>query len=132
MIEARRRRAQGLALALALGCVAGLPGSVAAEPELGPVLISGLARDGFQDKELIAVDVSGGRHDGNVYVVWTEFPPSGATSRILFSRSTDGAKSFSKAQRLSEPGVVQAAMHSRTTSARPGSVHSSEHVPGEV
>jgi hypothetical protein len=75
-----------------------------------PVLISGLESDGFQDKELIAVDATGGRHDGNVYIVWTEFPPRGA-SRILFSRSTDGGGSFSDPLRLSSTGTgVQAAM----------------------
>lgn len=68
-----------------------------------PVLIPGLERDGFQDKELIAVDVTGGRRDGNVYVVWTEFPPRGP-SRILFSRSTDGGRTYSKAVRLSQSG----------------------------
>ncbi|NNG15321.1 MAG: exo-alpha-sialidase [Gemmatimonadales bacterium] len=75
-----------------------------------PALIPGLEANGFQDKELIAVDITGGRRDGYVYVVWTEFPPRGA-SRILFSRSSDGGKTFSKAARLSESGSgVQAAM----------------------
>jgi hypothetical protein len=75
-----------------------------------PVLVPGLDRVGFQDKELIAVDVSGGRFDGNVYLVWTEFPPR-APSRILFSRSTDGGRTFSSAVRLSTSGSgVQGAM----------------------
>ncbi len=75
-----------------------------------PVLIPGLDRDAFQDKELIAVDVTGGRRDGNVYVVWTEFPARGP-SRILFSRSSDGGKTYSKAIRLSQTGTgVQGAM----------------------
>jgi hypothetical protein len=75
-----------------------------------PVLVPGLDPDGFQDKELIAVDVTGGRFDGNVYLVWTEFPPRGP-SRILFSRSTDGGRTFSKALRLSTSGSgVQGAM----------------------
>ncbi len=75
-----------------------------------PVLIGGLERDGFQDKELIAVDVTGGRHDGNVYVVWTEFPLRGP-SRILFSRSSDGGRSYSQPLRLSQSGSgVQGAM----------------------
>ncbi len=39
-----------------------------------PVLIPGLTANGFQDKELIAVDATGGSQSGNVYVVWTEFP----------------------------------------------------------
>ncbi len=75
-----------------------------------PVLVSGLSPDGFQDKELITVDNSGGRHDGDVYLVWTEFPFSGAP-RILFSRSTDGGASYSEPTRLSTSGsAVQAAM----------------------
>ena len=75
-----------------------------------PVLVPGLDRNGFQDKELITVDNSGGRRDGSVYLVWTEFPPLGP-SRILFSRSTDGGKTYSKATRLSTTGTgVQAAM----------------------
>jgi hypothetical protein len=75
-----------------------------------PVLISGLDPNAFQDKELITVDVSGGRYDGNVYVVWTEFPPRGA-SRILFSRSTDGGRTYSSPQKLSGSGTaVQGAM----------------------
>ncbi len=39
-----------------------------------PVLIPGLVVNGFQDKELIAADATGGTFSGNVYVVWTEFP----------------------------------------------------------
>ena len=75
-----------------------------------PVLIPGLDPDGFQDKEMIAVDMSGGRRDGDVYVVWTEFPPRGP-SRILFSRSTDGGKTYTEATRLSQSGSgVQGAM----------------------
>ncbi len=74
-----------------------------------PVLIPGLEPNGFQDKELITVDASGGQHDGNVYVVWTEFPPRGAP-RILFSRSTDGGKTYSKAERLSSGSQVQGAV----------------------
>lgn len=90
----------------------GVARSVRTEPTVKfgpPVLIPGLDRDGFQDKELIAVDASGGRHDGNVYVVWTEFPATGS-SRILFARSTDRGESYSKAQQISSTGVVQAAM----------------------
>ncbi len=74
-----------------------------------PVLISGLDADAFQDKEFIAVDVSEGRHDGNVYLVWTEFPLRGP-SRILFSRSTDGGRTYSKAEQLSSGREVQGAM----------------------
>jgi hypothetical protein len=74
-----------------------------------PVLVPGTDPDAFQDKELIAVDATGGRHDGNVYLVWTEFPMRGGP-RILFSRSMDGGRHFLAAQRLSRPGTVQGAM----------------------
>jgi hypothetical protein len=74
-----------------------------------PVLVSGLDADAFQDKELIAVDVSGGRHDGNIYLVWTEFPLRGP-SRILFSRSTDGGRTYSRPEQLSSGREVQGAM----------------------
>lgn len=76
-----------------------------------PVLIAGLEPDGFQDKELIAVDVTGGPYDGNVYVVWTEFPLRGGDPRILFSRSSDGGASYSRPIQLSQAaGQVQGAM----------------------
>ncbi|UCC71036.1 MAG: exo-alpha-sialidase [Gemmatimonadota bacterium] len=74
-----------------------------------PVLIPGLEPNGFQDKELIAVDATGGRYDGNVYLVWTEFPPRGP-ARILFSRSSDGGRTYSRAERLSSGREVQGAM----------------------
>jgi hypothetical protein len=75
-----------------------------------PVLIPGLDPNGFQDKELIAVDATGGTLDGNVYVVWTEFPYAGGT-RIMFSRSTDGGVTYSPAVQISTAGTsVQGAM----------------------
>jgi hypothetical protein len=75
-----------------------------------PVLIPGLDPNGFQDKELIAVDATGGVLDGNVYVVWTEFPSTGGT-RIMFSRSTDGGVTYSTAVQISTAGAgVQGAM----------------------
>jgi hypothetical protein len=38
------------------------------------------AQGGTQDKEWIAVDNSGGRQDGTVYLTWTDFANSGTTS----------------------------------------------------
>ncbi|MFQ5737527.1 MAG: sialidase family protein [Acidobacteriota bacterium] len=55
----------------------------------------------FEDKEYIAVDNSGGIHDGNVYFTWTRFPAFSST-RIMFSRSTDGGLSFSNAIQISD------------------------------
>jgi len=49
----------------------------------------------FSDKNMIEVDRTGGRFDGNVYMCWTKFPGFGQTT-IMFSRSTNGGLSFSK------------------------------------
>ena len=51
--------------------------------------------DQMQDKPWMAVDNSGGPHDGNVYVCWTRF---GGDNSLHFSRSTDGATSFADEQ----------------------------------
>ncbi len=72
-----------------------------------PVLVGGTDQAHFQDKELIAVDNTGGRFDGNVYMAWTEFSPDGP--RILFVRSTDGGKTFSTPLVLSDDISVQGA-----------------------
>jgi len=60
----------------------------------------GVKVNSTQDKEFIAVDTSGGAHDGNVYVSWTSIggitPPGGSPNPpIVFSRSTNGGASFS-------------------------------------
>ncbi len=65
-----------------------------------PVLIPGQDPGGFQDKELIAVDTTGGPFDGNVYVVWTEFTTAGGT-RILFSRFTNGGTTYTPPTQIS-------------------------------
>lgn len=49
---------------------------------------------GSHDKELLAVDNSRGPHDGNVYLVWTDFV--NFKGIIRFSRSTDRGKTFSE------------------------------------
>lgn len=72
-----------------------------------PVLVGGTDPTNFQDKELIAVDNTGGRFDGNVYMAWTEFSPDGP--QILFVRSTDGGKTFSEPIVLSDDISVQGA-----------------------
>ncbi|MFN4218123.1 MAG: sialidase family protein [Candidatus Bipolaricaulia bacterium] len=72
-----------------------------------PVLVGGTDQANFQDKELIAVDNTGGRFDGNVYMAWTEFSPDGP--QILFVRSTDGGKTFSAPIVLSDDISVQGA-----------------------
>jgi len=59
----------------------------------------------FMDKEMLEVDRTGGRYDGNVYVCWTRFVANGQ-NRIYFSRSTDGANTFSKPVAISGGGNI--------------------------
>lgn len=53
--------------------------------------VSGATSD--QDKPFIAVDNTGGMNDGNIYISWTAFPFTLASS-IRFSRSTDQGINF--------------------------------------
>jgi hypothetical protein len=58
----------------------------------------------FEDKPWIVTDTSTSAHRGNIYVGWTQFTLS--ESHLLFSRSTDGGKSWSVPIRLSSvPGL---------------------------
>jgi hypothetical protein len=58
----------------------------------------------FEDKPWIVTDTGNGPHRGNIYVGWTQFTLS--ASHLLFSRSTDGGKSWSAPIRLSSvPGL---------------------------
>lgn len=68
------------------------------------VLISGTGpvRTFYQDKPWIAVDDTSGPFDGTVYIAWTEFTPANE-NQILFSRSMDGAQTFSPAVVASTP-----------------------------
>jgi hypothetical protein len=52
----------------------------------------------FEDKPWVVADTSGS-HAGNLYIGWTQFTL--AASDLLFSRSTDGGKSWSKPIKLS-------------------------------
>jgi hypothetical protein len=61
----------------------------------------------FMDKEMLEVDRIGTRFDGNVYVCWTRFVANGQ-ARIYFSRSTDGANTFSKPVAISGGGNIPA------------------------
>lgn len=57
----------------------------------------------FEDKPWIVTDFSG-PHAGNIYVGWTQFTLTG--SDLLFSRSTDGGKSWSRPIKLNTiPGL---------------------------
>ncbi len=68
----------------------------------------------FNDKPSLAVDRSGGPHDGRVYVSWSRFAFSGhhkfQESPILLSYSDDNGESWSSAQEVSgvSPGLCQA------------------------
>ena len=62
-----------------------------------------------QDKEWVAADISNSPHRNNLYVAWTEFDSYGSShpadsSRIRFSRSTDGGINWSTAITLSDRG----------------------------
>lgn len=57
----------------------------------------------FEDKPWIVADTAG-PHPGNLYIGWTEFTL--AASDLLFSRSTDGGKTWQKPIKLnSAPGL---------------------------
>jgi hypothetical protein len=62
-----------------------------------------------QDKEWLAVDWTNSPYRNNIYVAWTEFDAYGSanpqdSSRILFSRSTDGGATWSAPMRVSDKG----------------------------
>ncbi len=62
-----------------------------------------------QDKEWLAVDWTNSPYRNNIYVSWTEFDSYGSTNpmdstRILFSRSTDGGITWSAPVRVSDKG----------------------------
>jgi len=65
-------------------------GRTFSEPVSASTTVSSV--DSFQDKEMMAVDNTGGEHDGNVYISWTRFGPEGI--KIMFSRSINGGLSF--------------------------------------
>jgi hypothetical protein len=62
-----------------------------------------------QDKEWLAVDLTGSLHHNNLYMAWTEFDkvnsadPNDST-RIVFSRSTDHGITWTAPIRISETG----------------------------
>ncbi|MGB9664993.1 MAG: T9SS type A sorting domain-containing protein [Ignavibacteria bacterium] len=62
-----------------------------------------------QDKEWLAVDWTNSPHRNNIYMAWTEFDSYGSSnpqdsSRILFSRTTDGGATWSAPVRVSDKG----------------------------
>jgi len=60
-----------------------------------------------QDKEWLAIDFTNSRYRNYIYASWTEFDSYGSSnpldsSRILFSRSTDGGSTWSTGVRLGD------------------------------
>jgi hypothetical protein len=71
-------------------------------PQLGVVIDhAGAGPNDFEDKELIAVDATGGAFDGNLYIAWTRYP-AGDAERVMFSRSVDGGATFSAPAQISD------------------------------
>lgn len=64
----------------------------------------------FEDKPYLAVDRNAlSQHSGNVYLAWTQFDEYGSanpadSTRILFTRSTDGGRSFAMPIKISDVG----------------------------
>jgi hypothetical protein len=63
---------------------------------------SPIFRGHFNDKVMIEVDRSTAATSGNVYVCWALFTASGPNNGVFFSRSTDGGRTFSNRQKLSD------------------------------
>jgi len=62
-----------------------------------------------QDKEWLIADMTNSSYRNNIYAAWTEFDAYGSaspndSSRILFSRSTDGGLTWSTPVRVSDRG----------------------------
>jgi BNR/Asp-box repeat protein len=81
-----------------------LDGGKTWEPDASTVIAHDSTPDiPFEDKPWIVTDVSG-KHAGNIYVGWTQFTL--AASDLLFARSTDGGKTWSKPIKLNTvPGL---------------------------
>lgn len=58
--------------------------------------VTGVEESDGPDKEWLAIDDTGGRHDGNLYLAWTNFADTARESSVQFARSTDGGKTWSK------------------------------------
>jgi hypothetical protein len=61
----------------------------------------------FTDKPMMEVDRTGGQYDGNVYVCWSRFVGAAGRTKIFFSRSTDGGRTFAQEIALSDGRDVQ-------------------------
>lgn len=66
----------------------------------GPVMTCDYIPPNFEDKQMTAIDRTGGSYDGNYYVSWGRFPDP---TRIMFVRSVDGTGSFEDTMVIGEP-----------------------------
>lgn len=83
-------------------CVARSSDGGVSWPQVGVVIDhTGPGTHDFEDKELIAVDDTGGSFDGSVYIAWTRFPAA-ASNRVMFSRSADAGAMFSTPTQISD------------------------------
>lgn len=61
--------------------------------------------DGFADKEWLAVDNTGGRHDGRLYLAWINFTPdSGGEPHLDLSYTDDSGRTWADAVTLAKGG----------------------------
>ena len=67
--------------------------------ERGTPSVAGL----FQDK----INITADQNNGNVYVAWARFSGNLGNDVILFSRSTDGGRTYSKPTRISDGGASE-------------------------
>ena len=79
----------------------------------GPMLISipGINPDGLLGQAWLAADRSSGPTRGNVYVLCSVTNDPGNWANVMFSRSTDGARTWSAARRLNDDSAAQHACH---------------------
>ena len=67
--------------------------------ERGTPSVAGL----FQDK----INITADQDSGNVYVAWARFSGNAGNDVIMFSRSTDRGRTYSKPQRISDGGASE-------------------------
>ncbi|HXJ67163.1 MAG TPA: sialidase family protein, partial [Actinomycetota bacterium] len=74
---------------------------------VGTVPVPSSNANGFEDKPTLAVDTTGRQHDGAVYTAWTDFTTTKgrveACEGVLFSRSTNGGRTFERSKLISGP-----------------------------
>jgi hypothetical protein len=74
----------------------------------GPSYVLGGPTGYTDDKEFLAIDRTGGIHDGNMYVAWTRFPNP---TSMMFARSTSGGASWEDPLLIAGPDTTWGAGH---------------------